>query len=233
MPLQAKRTKRCSTCRHILSKPEAKSTSIKYKIKLVACNYLPAIELFRRPPITSAGVSRISAAGAGAASIRRARPSTVRGEGALTQESDPLRPGRSYSFEVAFVNPLYDAIQVRLDLSSSASATTGGDPAAVSQDSTEEVPIVPPFTLSFPTTSFGINAYAEQWEYEDAEDENDMDIDDASSSRKSKKRLPIGIVEKKANRTTVLLELTVGKEFTGSIKVCKRIYEQGLLSDSI
>ncbi|KAG9077363.1 hypothetical protein FS749_010762 [Ceratobasidium sp. UAMH 11750] len=35
---------RCATCRHILIKPEQKSQSVRYKIKLMAPNYLPALE---------------------------------------------------------------------------------------------------------------------------------------------------------------------------------------------
>ncbi|KAG9123352.1 hypothetical protein FRC07_015059 [Ceratobasidium sp. 392] len=35
---------RCTTCRHILIKPEQKSQSVRYKIKLMASNYLPALE---------------------------------------------------------------------------------------------------------------------------------------------------------------------------------------------
>ncbi|KAG9103820.1 hypothetical protein FRC06_007798 [Ceratobasidium sp. 370] len=35
---------RCATCRHILIKPEQKSQSVRYKIKLMASNYLPGLE---------------------------------------------------------------------------------------------------------------------------------------------------------------------------------------------
>lgn len=139
--------------------------------------------------------------------------------GVLGSENDPLRPGRTYSFELAFVNPLYEAIQVRLDLPS--------------QELREGEQALPPFTISFPTNTFGINAFAEQWEYEDAEDENDMDIDDGTGQRKSKRRQPVGIVEKKANRTTVLLELAVGKDFVGPLKVCEHLtLDRSILMDT-
>ncbi|KAJ3529695.1 hypothetical protein NM688_g7820 [Phlebia brevispora] len=43
IPLRSKKSKRCPQCRHILIKPEQKAQSVRYKIKLVAANYLPAI----------------------------------------------------------------------------------------------------------------------------------------------------------------------------------------------
>jgi dynactin-4 len=43
IPLHSKRSKRCPACTHILIKPEQKAQSVRYKIKLVAANYLPAI----------------------------------------------------------------------------------------------------------------------------------------------------------------------------------------------
>lgn len=48
IPLQAKLTKRCPspTCRHILIQPDTKS--VRMLIKMVASNYLPALELGRR-----------------------------------------------------------------------------------------------------------------------------------------------------------------------------------------
>lgn len=46
--LQAKMTKRCPhpNCRHLLIQPDTKST--RFKIKMVAMSYLPAIEIGRR-----------------------------------------------------------------------------------------------------------------------------------------------------------------------------------------
>ncbi|KAF8895616.1 dynactin p62 family-domain-containing protein [Infundibulicybe gibba] len=43
IPLHSKQSKRCPACTHILIKPEQKAQSVRYKIKLVAANYLPAI----------------------------------------------------------------------------------------------------------------------------------------------------------------------------------------------
>ncbi|KAA1134293.1 hypothetical protein PGTUg99_034758 [Puccinia graminis f. sp. tritici] len=53
VPLRSKRTKRCPTCQHILLKPKQKAQSIRFKIKLIASNYLPLIELHRKRIATS------------------------------------------------------------------------------------------------------------------------------------------------------------------------------------
>lgn len=43
--LRTKRSKRCRTCKHILVKPEAKVQNTRFKIKLVARNYVPRMQL--------------------------------------------------------------------------------------------------------------------------------------------------------------------------------------------
>jgi dynactin-4 len=43
IPLRSKRSKRCRTCRHILSKPESKVQNTRFRIRLVAPNYIPSI----------------------------------------------------------------------------------------------------------------------------------------------------------------------------------------------
>ncbi|KAI8331304.1 dynactin p62 family-domain-containing protein, partial [Chlamydoabsidia padenii] len=43
--LSIKRSKRCRTCRHILIKPEPKAQTTRFKIKLVAMNYIPTITI--------------------------------------------------------------------------------------------------------------------------------------------------------------------------------------------
>lgn len=52
--LRTKRSKRCRLCRHILVKPETKVQSTRFKIKLVALNYIPTISLKPlQPPLSS------------------------------------------------------------------------------------------------------------------------------------------------------------------------------------
>ncbi|KAG4027530.1 hypothetical protein MFRU_029g00540 [Monilinia fructicola] len=43
--LRTKRSKRCRTCRHILSKPESKVPTTRFRIRLVALSYIPSITL--------------------------------------------------------------------------------------------------------------------------------------------------------------------------------------------
>lgn len=43
--LRTKRSKRCKTCRHILVKPEAKVQTTRFRIRLVALNYVPRMSL--------------------------------------------------------------------------------------------------------------------------------------------------------------------------------------------
>ncbi|KAI8338322.1 dynactin p62 family-domain-containing protein [Choanephora cucurbitarum] len=47
--LAIKRSKRCRNCRHILIKPEQKAQATRFKIKLVAMNYIPTITLLQLP----------------------------------------------------------------------------------------------------------------------------------------------------------------------------------------
>jgi len=48
--LHTKRAKRCRICRHILVKPDAKVLSTRYRIRLIALNYIPTITLKPLPP---------------------------------------------------------------------------------------------------------------------------------------------------------------------------------------
>ncbi|KAJ9655493.1 hypothetical protein H2198_005679 [Neophaeococcomyces mojaviensis] len=52
--LRTKRSKRCAACKHILVKPELKVTSTRYRIKLVALNYIPFVSL--KPVPVSGGL---------------------------------------------------------------------------------------------------------------------------------------------------------------------------------
>ena len=53
--LRTKRSKRCRVCRHILVKPEAKVQSTRFRIRLIALNYIPTIYLkpLQPSPFTS------------------------------------------------------------------------------------------------------------------------------------------------------------------------------------
>jgi dynactin-4 len=92
IPLQTKLTKRCPapTCRHLLIQPDSKSTRM--KIKMVAANYLPAVELGRRRRrIVPGDVSEVSAE-----DVERRRRERRKTRGAKEEDevmTEPLGPG--------------------------------------------------------------------------------------------------------------------------------------------
>src|ERR1700733_12912380 len=158
IPLHSKKSKRCPTCTHILIKPEQKAQSVRFKIKLVAANYLPAIT------VSLPHLSNNLDAG------KRSQ-----GKLASTAGDDSgganvgMLAGKTYPFHLALTNPLYDPIQVRLSVQRMHVASAppeGGQP-----DKTRR----PPFALSLPTSQFPVSAFAEAWEYEDDEDMLDDD----------------------------------------------------------
>ncbi|RGP75484.1 putative dynactin arp1 p62 subunit ro-2 [Fusarium sporotrichioides] len=91
--LRTKRSKRCSICRHIISKPENKVTSTRFKIKLVAKSYIPTITI--RPLNPTAGPV----------------PTTQRPQ---VQQELPLKPLTPHHYIITFKNPLFDGIKVTL-----------------------------------------------------------------------------------------------------------------------
>ncbi|KII86919.1 hypothetical protein PLICRDRAFT_113889 [Plicaturopsis crispa FD-325 SS-3] len=201
IPLHSKLSKRCPACRHILIKPEQKAQSVRYKIKLVAANYLPAIvvslphaELTKRP------VGRVD---------------DDKSQGA----SAGMQAGKTYPFQLSLTNPLYDPIQVRLSVQRMHVAA--GDSNAPERSRR------PPFAVSLPTSSFPIAPFAEAWEYEDDEDmfgvEDDelMEIAAGRATREKDGRgklKTVGVLEKRANVTVVGGEIVIGKEARGSVK---------------
>jgi dynactin-4 len=82
--LRTKRSKRCKTCRHILSKPEAKIQTTRFRIRLVALNYIPSI------------------------SIKPLQPSLP------TQSPVLLVPMKPTQFLLTFKNPLFESVKVNI-----------------------------------------------------------------------------------------------------------------------
>ncbi|KAG0667261.1 hypothetical protein C6P46_002673 [Rhodotorula mucilaginosa] len=218
-PLQAKLSKRCPTCLHILIKPEQKSNSVRFKIKLVAANYLPQITVYRRPP-ASIG-SRLSTIGTTASRRSRTGGSGFSSGDSQTTDDEPLRPGRTYTYELSFVNPLYEPIHVRL-----AVARPGAHKLLVEGETAPP----PTFAAHLPTSTFPVAAYAEDWEFEDAEPEEDEMIaeeqaatgagggDGRTSPSKRSRKNGAGIVERRMNRTTVAMDVAVARDAVGPLK---------------
>lgn len=190
-------SKRCPTCSHILIKPEQKAQSVRYKIKLVAANYVPAITA----ALPHAQIAK-----------------RVVGKSGGEDERDPSKrmiAGKTYAFHLALTNPLYDPVQVRLSVQRM-HVTVGADAGEKSRR--------PPFAVSLPTSHFPIAAFAEAWEYDDDEDMFGLDDDDLGlgrredMGRKSKSKT-VGVIEKKANVTVIGGEVVIGKEARGHVKV--------------
>lgn len=145
-------------------------------------------------------------------------------------EEEPLRPGRTYTFELTFINPLYEPIQVRLAVARPASKGGEGTP--------------PPYAVNLPTSNFPISAYAEEWEYEDdddgkdgGDDEDEADGEGASAGaspfKKRRSKNAPGIVERKMNRTTVAMEVAVGRDTVGPIRVSSPFSARTDLKDRV
>jgi dynactin 4 len=182
---------------------------VRYKIKLAAANYLPAINV----ALPHAQQEQIDAA--------------KRTLGKSTSESDRgviapvLHAGKTYPFHLALTNPLYDPIQVRLSVqrvhvSNVTPLKEGGSPEKARR---------PPFAVSLPTSSFPIAAFAEAWEYEDDEDMFGVEAGDGFGERGGRekdgkgKTKTVGVLEKRANVTVVGGEVVIGKEARGAVKV--------------
>lgn len=91
--LRTKRSKRCSVCRHIISKPENKVASTRFKIRLVARSYIPTITIRPLQP-TAAGI-----------------PVGLRPD---IPVEDPMKPLQPYQYILTFNNPLFENIKVTL-----------------------------------------------------------------------------------------------------------------------
>lgn len=145
--------------------------------------------------------------------MRRA-PRTAIGRSAneVGGEDEPLRPGRTYVYDLSFTNPLYDPIHVKLAV---ARPTALLPPSVTHLENA--LPPQPPYAVNLPSSSFPISAFAEVWEYDD-EEERDSEMGDDGSKRRKGKVLP-GVVERKANRTTVMMEVTVARDAIGPIRV--------------
>ncbi|WAR52519.1 hypothetical protein PtB15_1B961 [Puccinia triticina] len=236
VPLRSKRTKRCPTCQHILIKPEQKAQSIRFKIKLIASNYLPLIELHRkRMTSTKLGTDRLTSG------ISAARKSAAAGRTGTAAGSNPLlgrvgetpdeviRPDRKYHFEMTFVNPLYEPINVRLSIPK---------PAPV-PSSVEGEPDQTPYSVQLLASEFTIAAFAEVWEYDEedeaegaANEENveQKDADENGTLKRNRlstfglpdsvrrRTLQTNVVTKKANRTTILVEAKTSKQYVGTLQ---------------
>ncbi|KAF2802956.1 uncharacterized protein BDZ99DRAFT_468616 [Mytilinidion resinicola] len=92
--LCTKRGKRCRACRHILSKPEPKITSTRYKIKLLASNHIPRLSIR-------------------ALSASLPLP-TVPSSAAQGFDYSHLQPATTIHFLLTVSNPLFEPVRITL-----------------------------------------------------------------------------------------------------------------------
>ncbi|TKA77321.1 hypothetical protein B0A49_02115 [Cryomyces minteri] len=100
--LPTKRTKRCRTCRHILAKLESKLHSTRYKIRLLALNYIPTITLRGLLDVPSSIPTALTLPSS---------PSTTTSAAFDYQTLSPTTPTQ---FLLTLRNPLFDPIRVTL-----------------------------------------------------------------------------------------------------------------------
>lgn len=251
VPLKTKQTKRCPACRHIIVKSEPKAQSNRFKIKLMALNYLPEIQI--KTPSPSVVPMMLASA------EERRRGSTLlasrRREGGRIDEEN-LHPGRSYLFEATFVNPLDDAMTVQLHIASASGSESSGSHGSKLVATSRADWTVTPTTSSFP-----IGAFNEVWELDEEDNELLESVSKGSAARmveeanqgdgideldelddefgeegaedrrsrtdvgfkRERKRKGDGILKKKGHETVIGLELALSREAVGDVEV--RIYE--------
>jgi len=93
--LRTKRSKRCKNCRTLLSRPEPKVSTTRYKIRVLASSNLPTLTL---RSLTSP-----------ASNTSTSHPLTL-----LPQPSITLKPGAPHQYILTLTNPLFDPIRITL-----------------------------------------------------------------------------------------------------------------------
>ncbi|KAL8369963.1 hypothetical protein RB595_000360 [Gaeumannomyces hyphopodioides] len=93
--LRTKRSKRCPMCRHIMTKPESKVSSNRFRIRLVARNYIPTISV------------RFLGSGGSGAGGSTTGISSISNGGLLA----PLEP---VQYLLTFKNPIFEPVRVSL-----------------------------------------------------------------------------------------------------------------------
>ena len=117
MLLRTKRSKRCPVCRHIITKPEAKVANVRYRIRLVASNYVPTIKV-KPMPTTGSTLPPLTPI----------TPRTAPPRPAVAPQQPLLAPGMPVQFVLTFTNPIFEPVKVTL---AAPAATPGRFPSKV------------------------------------------------------------------------------------------------------
>jgi dynactin-4 len=107
--LRTKRAKRCR-CRHIVSKPESKLNTTRYRIRLLASSFIPNLALKPFPANPSTPSPLMSPTTPLSATL----PSASSAAGGLTQAQTYLVPGKTHHFVLSVKNPLFEHVKVNL-----------------------------------------------------------------------------------------------------------------------
>ncbi len=185
--IRTKRSKRCRACRHILARPDNKVQSTRWKIRLLALNYIPKISL--APLISNNGSGNAS----------QAAPSA--GGGSVPAFGyDSLQPLKPIQFLLTLRNPLYDPIRVTL-------ATPATTPGKVSSRVTV---LCPQFDIGANTDVWdeALNAPSAG---RDRRQPSGLGVGSGSADAAASGQAEAGKVwERGRNWTTVILELVPG-----------------------
>lgn len=138
--LATRRSKRCRICRHILVKPEAKLSSSRYKIRLLAQNYLPSITARLLTPNTAPVPSPNFST-----KPSMTNSTSISTTGLITATLPRLVPGGASQHTITFQNPRFDPLSIRL------AAPT-------------HVPGPPSFSLTILCPQFEVGANADLWD---------------------------------------------------------------------
>ncbi|KAI9658915.1 MAG: hypothetical protein M1821_001875 [Bathelium mastoideum] len=208
--LRTKRSKRCRDCRRILVRPEPKVSNIRYKIKLLAMNYVPSIRL--RPltaPATliSPATHPLTPAARPISSKSTLTPTTSATTSTIepSVSLDAIRPAKPLSLLLTLHNPLFDPIKVTLATPSLTSPLAANAPASRSR-----------VTILCP--QFEVGASGDLWDEaldvggKDAKDKNIKDAAAALEGQSAgQKQAEAGKVwERGRNWTSVVVEVLPG-----------------------
>lgn len=212
-----KRSKRCRTCRHILIKPEQKAQATRFKIKLVAMNYIPTITITKISPTT--------------AHPQQQQQQQLQQSQQQQQQSLGLKIGVATQFALKFTNPLYEEVSVILATPQSPprrkqpgepvlgndTGSTNDDRSQSSSSNNNNHPSVNGH-VTILSPHFAVNAYNDTIEYDDEM----YPLGNSKSKSGRSASWASGIYEKRNNYTSVIVEVIPEKPGEFKVQLKKR-----------
>ncbi|KAK7746109.1 hypothetical protein SLS62_009488 [Diatrype stigma] len=119
--LRSKRSKRCPVCRHIISKPESKVGNTRWRIRLVANNYIPSISI--KLMSSSANPLIASPTATSPPPVPPKPGATTAGSSSSTSKhnndnnknnNNLLKPLQPVQYLLTFKNPIFEEVKVTL-----------------------------------------------------------------------------------------------------------------------